>query len=343
MATGYPSGTNTFVPSFEASGQLVVGFSRNPKSFPLNRYVQVVPVTQSIGYYLNLTAEEAARVVNSNLADFIWPDGNAAPDGNWALESFEFKRFATTRYAYPFALGQKSVQQSQWDILAAHAAIAAQKAMTARTVAVLGVLTTAGNWGDHTDTATSLGGGKWDVGAGLTPYIKKTLNAAAQEIMKDTLGVVQPKDMVLVITPAAASKMSESPEIHDYLRENVIALDVLKGSENVNAAWGLPPSLYGYPLVIEDAVRVTSRKNATKVAGYAMGDDNALLLSRPNGLVGVEGSPSFSTATIFAYEEMTVESREDADNRRTLGRVVDDFDAVLTASASGYFITDILT
>src|SRR5687768_414570 len=104
MAVGFPSGTNTFVPSFEASGKLVVGFSRNPNTFSVNKYVQVVPVNESVGYYLNLTAEEAARVVNSDLQDFIWPDNNAAPDGNWALESFEFKKFATTRYAFPFAL-----------------------------------------------------------------------------------------------------------------------------------------------------------------------------------------------------------------------------------------------
>jgi hypothetical protein len=299
-----------------------------------------VPVSKSVGYYLNLTAAEAARVINANLADFIWPDGNAAPDGNWGIESFNFEKFFTTRYAYGFSMGRKAEEQADWNILAHHAAIKAQQAMTARTVALLNIAATSGNWGTHTDTATNLGG-KWDAGSATDPNIKQNLNAAAQVIMKDTLGVVQPKDMVLVIAPNLATKMSESQEIHTYLKENPIALDVLRGSENVNAAWGLPPAIYGYPIVIEDAVKVTAHKN-TKTTDYALSNDVAMLVSRPGGLQGVEGAPSFSTLTIFAYEEMSVEQRDDPDNRRVLGRIVDDFAPVLTAQASGYLITDTL-
>lgn len=339
---GYASGFNTFVPSFEASGHLVVSFSRNPKSFALNRYVQIVPVTKSVGYFLNLTAAEAARVINTNLSDFIWPDGNAAPDGNWGLESFTFVKYSTSRYAYPFAMGRKAEEQADWNILAHHAAIKAQQAMTARTLQILTLATTTGNWGSHTDTATNLSGGKWDAGTPTAPYIKKSLNAAAHVIMKDTLGVVQPKDMVLVIAPNLATKMSESQEVHTYLKENPIALDVLKGNENVNAVWGLPPSIYGYPIVVEDTVRVSTHKD-TRTADYALSGDVALLVSRPGGLVGVEGTPSFSTLTVFAYEEMSVEQRDDPDNRRVMGRVVDDFASALTASAAGYLIQDTLT
>lgn len=341
MAAAYASGFNTFVPSHEASGHMVVAFSRNPNKFSLNRYVQVVPCKQSVGYYLNLTAAEAARVLNANLADFIWPDGNAAPDGNWGLESFEFFKFSTTRRAYPFALGRKAEEQAGWNILAQHAAIKAQQAMTARTVNVLDLLNTSGNWGTHTDTATNLGGGKFNTGTAADPRIKKALNAAAHVIVKDTLGVVQPEDMVLVIAPDLATKMGESEEIHTYLKENPVALDVVLGNKNVNARFNLPGSIYGYPIVIEDAVKVTSFKN-TKTAAYAMTNDNAIMVSRPGGVVGVEGAPSFSTVTIFAYEEMSVEQRDDPDNRRIMGRVVDDFVAVLTATAAGYLITDTL-
>jgi hypothetical protein len=52
---------------------------------------------------------------------------------------------------------------------------------------------------------------------------------------------------------------------------------------------------------------------------------------------------SFSTLTQMIYEDMTVETFEDAENRRTKGRVVDDYDIVLTAPASGYHIADVTT
>ena len=81
MASVYPSGTNTYIPSFDATGELIVSFSRNPKSFSLNRYTTITPVKKSTGYYLKLTAEQAARVSNSNLNDFVWSDGNDAATG----------------------------------------------------------------------------------------------------------------------------------------------------------------------------------------------------------------------------------------------------------------------
>ena len=338
MAAAYASGFNTFIPNHQASGHMVVSFSRNPNTFAINRYAQIVPVNQSVGYYLNLTASEAARVLNTNLAEFVWPDGNAAPDGNWGTESFEWKKFSTIRYAYPFSIGRKAEEQAEWNVLAQHAAIKAQQAITARTLAMLEKATDTANWGSHTATATALGGGFWSTGTATDPRIKKTLNAAAHAIVKDTLGVVQPKDMVLVIPPDLATVMSESQEVHSYLKENPIAYDVLRGNANVNAAWGLPPAIYGYPIVIEDTVRVSSKKN-TRTVDYALSENRALLVSRPGGLVGVEGAPSFSTLTIFAYEEMSVEQKDDPDNRRVKGRVVDDFDTAITSNAAGYLIT----
>jgi hypothetical protein len=40
---------------------------------------------------------------------------------------------------------------------------------------------------------------------------------------------------------------------------------------------------------------------------------------------------------------MTVEEKQDEYHRRTMGNIVDDFDVVVTASASGFVFRDVLS
>lgn len=341
MATGYPSGTNTFVPSHEASGSLITGFSRNPKRFAINRYVKMVPVKKGAGYYLKITAEEAARVINANLSDFVWHDGQEAPAGHDNLESFEYVKFATQRYTFPFTIGHKAVEQADWDVLAVHAGIAAQKAMTARTLKILDVMTAAANWGTSTGTATSLGGGKWNASGATDKFIRKTFNKVAEEILKNTLGVVERSDLACVINPNVARKMAETEELRDYLKQSPFALaEVRQDVESQNGQWGLPDSLWGVKIVVEDAVRVTTKKGEPKVVDYCMPAATAVFLARPGVLLGIEGIPEFSTVQVFLYEEHNVESMIDVNNRRTLGRVTDDYDTAIVAPASGFLVTE---
>jgi len=84
---------------------------------------------------------------------------------------------------------------------------------------------------------------------------------------------------------------------------------------------------------------VTSRKGATKATSYVLAADTPVIVARPGSLEGVEGAPSFSTISIFSYEEMTVESKYDADNRKHKGRVVDDYGVVMTAPVTGFLFT----
>ena len=62
-------------------------------------------------------------------------------------------------------------------------------------------------------------------------------------------------------------------------------------------------------------------------------------MSRPEGLMGSEGVADFATCQIFSYEDMTVETKKDPDNRREQGRIVDDFDVQVVAPASGFLMT----
>ena len=341
MAVAYPGQNNTFVRDFESSGRLIVSFSRNPKTFALPKYIGITPVKRTAGYYMKRLWDEQARVLQTDSADFLWADGAVRPEGDTHIEGFEYLEFVCKRYANSFTLGQLAADQADHNIVAAHASDAASRAMVQRTQRVATVLQTTGNWGSSTDTAVNLGGNAtWSGSAVSDKFIKKGLMAAAKIIHKATNGVVTWKDIMLVLNPVLAEKLARAPEIHEYIKESPFSMAQLRGDvESQNGIWGLPNELYGFKVVVEDAVKVTSKKGATRAEGFVFDDDKIVLCARPGALVGIEGSPTFNTMTLFAQEEMTVETLNDVNNRRVMGSVVDTVSEILTAPASGYLIT----
>jgi hypothetical protein len=350
MAAGtavHPGGSNTYVKDFRSSGKLQVAFSRNPKKFALANYAQIVPVERDSGFYLNINVEQAGRLTSDSLSEFVWPDGADAPDNNDGTEKFNFKDYRTVRYAYPFKLGQKAREQADWDIEKTEAAIKAQLAMTARTQKVVSALRTEANWDStHVIDVASISGntGPWDVSTTARQDIKRSLHYADEVIAMDTLGVVSCEDMQLVMSPNTAKAIARCQEIVDHIKQSTEAYSQVKGETGKWGKYGLPDHLYGYPIQIEDAVKVTSvRGAATTTRARVMPDGVAFLLSRVGGLVSENDGPNFSTLTIFVYEDMSVETKDDPDNRRMRGRVVDDFDAVLTAPASGFYFKGLMS
>lgn len=345
MVAQFPSSTNVFVKNHEASGKLVVDFSRNPKKFAISRWAQIVPVSQVAGYYLEMTVEEAGRILNADGAEFAWPDNAERPAGNDGSESFEFKQFQTKRRAYTVPIGHRTVDQASWDIIAQHSAIKAQQAMTFRTQRAVTVATTAGNYANsHTSAVASIAGnsGNWGASTTARQDIKRSLNYAANIIVKDTLASIEPADLMLVLSPGCAKEISETQEIADYIKGSPEAYAYVKGdlaAQNRNIAYGLPPTLYGFEVVIENAVKVTSRKGATKATSFLLADGTPFMCARVGGLEGLYGAPSFSTISLFMKEEMTVETLDDKDNRRTKVSVVEDFEPVMTAPVSGFLFT----
>src|SRR5271165_6024135 len=119
MYTGsVASGSNSYVPNFDASGKLIINYSRNVRKFAINRYLQIVKVDQDQFYYLAITPDSAGRIGNTNLSDFTWQDGAYAPSGVWNNAVFNWLLAQTQRYAFPFLLGQKAVAQATWPIIA---------------------------------------------------------------------------------------------------------------------------------------------------------------------------------------------------------------------------------
>lgn len=339
----FPSGSNTFIPDHDGSGRLTVDFSRNPKKFAIAEYAQIVKPKKTIGYYLKMTVEEAGRIINTDLADFAWPDGAEAPKSNDGTESFEYVAFRCGRYAFDYVLGDLTVEQASWDIKGQHARLKAQQAMTARTQKAMTLIQTAGNWdATHTAVVSAISGntGNWAASTTARQDIKRSLNYAANLILKDTLAAVDVNDLMVGMSPETAKAIAETQEIVDHIKGSPDALAQVRGElPGKNAIFGLPDKLYGFPIVVEKTVKVTNRKGATRAASYVCDSGKPFMVSRPGGLEGVADAPNFSTVVQFLYEEMTVEDKNDTDNRRVKGRVVENYVIALVAPVSGFLFT----
>lgn len=337
MVAVLPGGNNTYVPSHEASNKLVIDYSRNPKKFAIAEYTQIVKCKQRTGYYLKMNIDEAGRMMTANGDEYLWNDGDTAPQGQDGTREHEYLPFLTARRAYAFKLGDLAVDQASWDIVAAHAAAHAQKAMTVRTSEVVTVATTSGNHlASHVLDITALSGntGTWAASTTARGDIKRSINTALELILDDTLAAVDIDDMNLVINSALARQIAECQEIVDYIKGSPDALAQIKGElkgQNKNSMYGLPSRLYGVNLVIEKTRKVTSKRRATSAKTQVLPTATPFMIARPGGLEGTYGSPTFSAITTFMYEEMTTETKRDKDNRRVIGRVVEDYKTVMTA------------
>jgi len=358
----HPGGApNTYVPSTEATHNMIVDFSRNPNSFALNKWLYIVPVTKMVGLYTKMTVEEAGRLLSATGLNRQWPLGNDAPEHRGELEKFDFPKYGTKRYNFGFRIPQETAQEAAWDIIAQHSRIVAQQAMTMRTQNAVTLVQTAGNWPTNNtidvDSIATMGGApaQWDVSTTARLSIKKSLTYGLQTIQKETLGGIKLSDVKLVIGPDTAAGMAQSQEIADFVKGSPDALKYLNNELGPNALYGLPQYLYGVEIILEDAVKTASRKGASSITkSYVWDGDKACLLYRAggtggkgdSGMVGPEDSnaaPTFSTVTCFMKEEMTVENVHDVNNRVNKGRIVENYDMQMTAGVSGFLFTDVLT
>lgn len=219
--------------------------------------------------------------------------------------------------------------------------------MTGRTTRVHAVLASNASWetGHRKDVTTITGNsGTWDASTTARQDIKRSLNYAAEQIIKATLGAVRKKDLNLVLNPPSAHAISECQEVVDHIKGSPEAYSQVQGGTGRWSEWGLPNSLYGFPVVVEDAVKVSSRRGAASATrDFVMADGLAYLLARPGKLLAPAGDgPNFSTICLFVVEEMSVQEFDDEKNRRIEGHVVDDYVPVQTASASGFKFEGIL-
>jgi hypothetical protein len=348
MAQSMPSGTNTFIPQM-VQDNLLVGFARNVERFALNRYIQVVPTPKNQAYYLKIDGSAAVRLTNTDAKGIVWPDGAKRPTGDNNLAEFEFVPVGTVRKSYEFTVGNLAVEQADWKIVETNAGFQATRAMIARTAAVWNALDDV-DWGSNTNTASSISGGYAHEGtadgSGQGFVLKEIFQAAQKQIRLATFGVVRAEDIVCVMTPTVAEALSRSKEVHAYVKESPFALAQIRGdAPSQNGMFGLPDMLYKTRIIVEDAHKVTTKRNTAATKTVApVGNDNALyFLSRPGGLEFPYGGISYSTVMLFEKEAMSVEANTDAKNRLTEGWVTDDYGAYVVAPASGFEVTALLS
>ena len=335
-------GLNTYVPSTNAlaTGALQVEFTRAVNSFAITRYAQIVACNQQTGYYLRLNSDDNVRVTDIN--EFVWPLGNDRPVGK--MNEHDFVTFTAQRYAFPFYIPNETVKQAAWDIVAQHARSKAQLAMTARSMrtataltntAAVTAFTAAGNY-----QATASGWkGVWT--SSTTNVIQASIQDALQKISLATGGAVRSEDICMVISPTVANSLSQTEEIRNYVKNYAAgALPFLQGGD-IFSRYGLPPNLFGVSVVVDDSVKITTRKGAASATRSFVYGNSAIFVSRPGGLIGVEGSTSFSTCQIFAFEDMTVENWDDPKDRRIEGRVIDNSTSELVAPVSGFLCANV--
>jgi hypothetical protein len=339
-------GLSTYVPTTNdlATGALQVEFTRSINSFALTRYAQLVPTTKMTGFYLRQDVADNVRLTSDK--EFAWPLGNDRPTGK--QNSFDFIQYSTQRYAFPFYIPQETTQQAAWDVVAQHARSKAQLAMTARTNRAASVLTDSTVWGSNyaaflNSSPLSLGStADWSGSTVDNAYIQKTIQKVMRLVSLSSGGAVAPNQLMMVISPDVANVISQAPEVQAYVKNYPQALSFLQGSDTFSR-WGIPSTLFGLgDVIVDDSVKVTTKKGAaTQTSAFVYGN-GAYFVSRPGGLVGVEGASSFSTVQIFAYEDMTVEQFNDPMNRRIEGRVIDNSVAAVVAPVGGFAIGDVV-
>jgi hypothetical protein len=345
----YPGASNTYIPSYEATG-ILIKYTRNPTYFRINRYVKELTVKEDMGYYLTLDPDQPYRVVNIN--DYLWEDSADAPGGRQERQGFAFQPYRTTRYCFAFSLGRKGVQQAVWAVVAEHAAMQAAKSMTVRTMIVVNLINSTANWTGPGSTNTSAVGGKWSTqgtsNTNAVPYLQNDLNTALIAIEQASGGIVTDEEALqFTMNPVEGRGVSASDEYRGYIKGSPDALAAITDQRNPNRKYGLAPFIYGLRLVIENAIVVTTPKSANitpplnaQARSYVWPSAIAAITSRPQGIVAPEVQTlDFSTVALRFYENQTVETKSDPDERREVGRVVEDFCASLQAPQTGYLFT----
>ena len=349
MTAVYPGGApNTYVP--EATEKFRIEYSRNPRAFQVMDYCQIIPVDKSVGYWLKISAEECGRILDADLASHAWADGAPSPEFNDGTEGFEFLGYQARRRAYGYNLGDIAAKEATWDVHAQMGRTKAMQCMTARTVKVAALAQTSGNYDTgHYSAVASISGvsGRWDQSTTARADIKRSINYAVNVILKASMGVVNASELVLVMSPRCAMQISESQELIDHIKGSPEAYAQVRGElPNSNLPFGLPEKLYGVKCVVDQAVKVTSKKGATLARDYVLDATLPFICTRKDGVVGTPqngdaAKTNFSSFSLFMKEEMTVEQKSDGDgwHRRTIGRVTDHFAEAFTATATAFLFT----
>ena len=355
---------NGFFP--ELSG-IVTAFMRKPDKFAINRYAQYLEAKKNVVVYSKIHRDTGIRIDNQNRQ--LWRDGADHPSVQHNKIDFDNESAELKRYSEGWELGfQAEDQFDLFNIKAVHLRQCVSLIMTALTLRAVTTLTTSGNYdATHVAAANTWNGGRGffhqasaDEGDAKFNAISEALLAVLDTLHKDSNGVLGPGDYKFVCNPTSARKMANSGEMKAYLKGSPDARKMLEDPGNMNARWGLPPTLFGLcDLVVEDAVYTTDRRKtsgaeATSARTYIFPDNKAVVCSQVGGIDGDFGGQNYSTMGIFWYGkpvrgagevqgQMVVSGESNTWDQKIKGRCTIQTAEEILAPASGAIITNLFS
>lgn len=353
MPKSLPGAYNVYVPNAQSSGNLFVDFSRAINDFKCLQYCQPVPTQQMTGIWYQMGLDQRARITDDDLARFMWGENTPRPEPNDLSEYFEEKSFKCTRFSFSDRLGKLTTEQAVWDEAERRRKSLAQQAMTARTIAILGVMGDSSQYpaSHYADLSVnnSIPGvtGNWGASTSVRQSIKRTLNYIKKLILLDTRAAVKGHELTLVMGPETAELLSVTQEIVEMIKESTVGLKWIKAdSDFPKENFGLPPQLYNMNWIVEETVKVTTQRGLlTQSAQFALPKGKVIVCHRPGELEGVEKGRSFSTCSIQIYrdDDMKVENNDSAWHRLTETAVTDNYDVTMTAPVTGFLLDNVVS
>lgn len=345
MAAVYPGGNDTFIPTLDLSGNLMIGFSRNVKKYPVNRYVSLTPVKKSYGEYLYFQPSDNARLLNLPHNN-KWAGGSNRPVSTSAARGFEPRLFTTTRYSYTVELDQRAIDLANWPVLKRNTEELAKDAMVARAYRCATLMFDSTQYDStHVKTATVLGGGFLDGGNTADARILRALTEADLLIQNDTGGRVTPGELSVLMNHNTAVKLSRSRELREYVMQQEEAhKQITLSKDSYNAAYYLPDVLYRHNVVVESLqYNSNPREDATQTFTPVVPDNSMLVFLREGDLESEEGEASYSTCHQFVYEDLNVEVWPDNKHRKVEITVTDETDERIVAPVTAVLITNLFS
>lgn len=374
MGYSFVGNYNAFVA--EAATQIIAAI-RDPKAFRINQYAQMVRMDGSssmeagsgsmIGRFYRLDFDSSVRV--KSLEDDVWMDGFDRPSFNWNKPRFDEVIFRAVRRSDGFRIGFETQRAHPVDVLVLASKQAQSIHMTKRTARLLNILQDASKWGNNKASANELnrGAGYWDR-ASASPEspnylaIKKTIDAVLARVGLLTNGMLDEDGkavLKMILSPNQAYRISQTPEIHDYLKGSPFAAAQVRGQEpGINSAYGLPDTLYGgVEVVVENSPMVERGPSSSDEFGseasvdgvkperrFVKNDETVIFVSRVGGLDSDIGTPAYSTAQIFYYDkEIDLETESDNWNRYVKGAVTSATYESLSVPQAGYLVTNVFS
>jgi hypothetical protein len=354
-----PGARNVFLPGYskQRQAELIQAYTLNEDRFALGNYVTITNVDTLEGVYPRIYGPDRIRVEDPTGRDVVWPDGRPVNlyehDHNITKARRTNVRWSMQRYLRKDTLGYMLVEQSPFDEVRLRQQDLAMKGQLFRTLSVISAINTSANWPGRYLTATALdtaagGGGaaNWLAGSTTNPVMARAVGYMMTQLQLATIGAVAIGDMMMVMNPSTAWKLSLAAEIRQFVLGFPGALEMIRGRNPSGREWFLPQPFFGVRVLVDDTIKVTGLPSVhADTPVYAWPDGVIALLSRPGGITGGVGGGAFSSVHIFQLRGHNFKPMQEDMGRIHQAYYValeDAFQPVIFAPEAGFVVTGVV-